>query len=114
MFNEVVIRHDDLTLEGHVSYELNSKAWVIFAHGSGSSRKSTRNNWVAQELNKKGHATFLFDLLTYEEDLTYENRFNIPLLADRLKWPRRGSWRFLTTRDSPLCISGQAPVRVPP
>lgn len=85
MFNEVVIRHDDLTLEGHVSYELNSKAWVIFAHGSGSSRKSTRNNWVAQELNKKGHATFLFDLLTYEEDLTYENRFNIPLLADRLK-----------------------------
>jgi pimeloyl-ACP methyl ester carboxylesterase len=84
MVKEVVIRQDDLTLEGHISFELNSRAWVIFAHGSGSSRKSSRNNWVAQELNKEGHATFLFDLLTAKEDLTYENRFHISLLARRL------------------------------
>lgn len=84
MFQEIVIDIDGLKLEGHLSSEDNPKAWVIFAHGSGSSRKSSRNNWVAKELNKKGYGTFLFDLLTYEEDLIYENRFNIPLLAERL------------------------------
>lgn len=84
MFEEILIKHQNLTLEGHVSYEENSKGWVIFAHGSGSSRKSSRNNWVAKELNKYGYSTLLFDLLTEREDMVYENRFNIPLLALRL------------------------------
>lgn len=84
MFQEIKIEHDGLTLEGHLSSMENLKAWVIFAHGSGSSRKSPRNNWIAQELNKKGYGTFLFDLLTPEEDRIYENRFDIPLLAERL------------------------------
>lgn len=84
MFQEVTIEHDEFKLQGHLSSSEKLKAWVIFAHGSGSSRKSPRNNWIAKELNNKGYGTFLFDLLTYEEDRVYENRFNIPLLADRL------------------------------
>lgn len=61
---------------------------VIFAHGSGSSRFSTRNRYVASELEEANLGTFLLDLLTKDEDridqLTAEYRFNIPLLADRL------------------------------
>ena len=84
MFKEVVINYNDLKLNGHLTYGDDVKAWVIFAHGSGSSRKSKRNNWVAKELNDQGFGTFLFDLLTEEEDDIYLNRFNIPLLAERL------------------------------
>lgn len=58
---------------------------VIFAHGSGSSRLSPRNQFVAQELGVAGFGTLLLDLLTVEEDRVYENRFDIPLLAERLK-----------------------------
>lgn len=61
---------------------------VIFAHGSGSSRLSKRNQLVAEVLQKAGISTFLFDLLTPEEDqvdqFTREFRFDIPLLAGRL------------------------------
>ena len=57
---------------------------VIFSHGSGSSRLSSRNNYVASVLQKEGMATLLFDLLTAHEDLNYETRFNIPLLTKRL------------------------------
>ena len=68
----------------------NAKALIIFAHGSGSSRLSSRNRFVAQALQKGGLATLLFDLLTEEEDRLYENRFDIPLLVKRLmmayKW----------------------------
>jgi putative phosphoribosyl transferase len=60
------------------------RSWVIFAHGSGSSRMSSRNNWEAKKLNERGYGTFLFDLLTKEEDSIYANRFNIPLLSERL------------------------------
>lgn len=85
MFQEIVIKHEGRELKGHMmKYGGPIKAWIIFAHGSGSSRKSKRNNWVAQELNKLGFATLLFDLLTVEEDDIFLNRFNIPLLAERL------------------------------
>ena len=83
MFNEISF-HKRLKLKGHIAGEKSPKAWVVFAHGSGSSRFSERNNWVAGELNKEGYATFLFDLLTSEEDLNYENRFDIELLGERL------------------------------
>ena len=72
-------------MSGHISAVAMAKSWIIFAHGSGSSRKSFRNNWVANELNHRGYATLLFDLLTPEEDLNYDNRFNLPLLAERLE-----------------------------
>lgn len=57
---------------------------VIFAHGSGSSRLSRRNQMVAKELQEEHIGTLLFDLLTKEEDEHYENRFNIELLTERL------------------------------
>ncbi|MEY4668568.1 MAG: hypothetical protein RL518_1267 [Pseudomonadota bacterium] len=57
---------------------------VVFAHGSGSSRNSPRNQAVAQILNASHIATVLFDLLTPDEDSTYTNRFDIELLTWRL------------------------------
>jgi putative phosphoribosyl transferase len=67
---------------------IDTKGTVIFAHGSGSSRHSSRNQYVAHVLNKAGIATLLIDLLTNEEenidDMTKEYRFNIRLLARRL------------------------------
>jgi predicted alpha/beta-hydrolase family hydrolase len=54
-----------------------AKGIVVFAHGSGSSRLSPRNAFVAHTLQHGGIATLLFDLLTEEEDRIYRNRFNI-------------------------------------
>lgn len=75
---------DRVTLTGELALPEHATALVIFSHGSGSSRFSPRNNFVAQYLHRKGIGTFLFDLLTDEEDQVYTNRFNIHLLADRL------------------------------
>jgi len=61
-----------------------AKGIVVFAHGSGSSRLSTRNNFVAEVIRRRNIATLLFDLLTEREDRVYENRFDIPLLTERL------------------------------
>ena len=75
----------DLTIPNNT---IDAKGIVIFAHGSGSSRHSPRNQYVAQVLNNAGIATLLIDLLTKEEekidDITREHRFNIRLLARRL------------------------------
>src|ERR671914_1480676 len=75
----------DLTIP---NINIHAKGIVIFAHGSGSSRHSPRNQYVAQVLNNAGIATLLIDLLTKEEekidDVTREHRFNISLLARRL------------------------------
>jgi putative phosphoribosyl transferase len=57
---------------------------VLFAHGSGSSRRSPRNTFVAEALQRAGFATLLFDLLTGDEEADRANVFNIALLADRL------------------------------
>jgi putative phosphoribosyl transferase len=57
---------------------------VLFAHGSGSSRHSPRNAFVARELSEAGIGTLLFDLLTAGEDRVYATRFDIALLASRL------------------------------
>jgi len=74
-----------------------ARAIVIFAHGSGSSRLSRRNNFVADVIRKRNIATLLFDLLTETEDRVYANRFDIPLLTRRLteatNW-LRGQDRF--------------------
>jgi pimeloyl-ACP methyl ester carboxylesterase len=83
-----------VTLLGDLQLPANPTGLVIFAHGSGSSRKSPRNRQVASLLNKKGLATLLVDLLTPGEEavdvVTREYRFNINMLAERLvdisKW----------------------------
>ena len=78
----------EITLEGDLSVPHYAKGIVIFAHGSGSSRYSPRNRYVARTLQDSGLATLLFDLLTIQEEdeerWTRHLRFNIPLLADRL------------------------------
>jgi len=80
----VHIRINKVTLEGALAVPDGATGLVLFAHGSGSSRLSPRNNFVARELRKAGLGTLLMDLLTREEDTVYETRFDINLLADRL------------------------------
>ena len=82
--NTIQIALDGLHLPGILGVPKNAKGIVVFSHGSGSSRLSSRNNYVARVLQQKGFATLLFDLLTQEEDEIYENRFNIDLLTVRL------------------------------
>jgi len=75
-----------LRLPGSLQLPLGPvRGLVVFAHGSGSSRHSPRNRFVADELCKRGCATLLFDLLTDEEALDRRNVFDIPLLAGRLR-----------------------------
>jgi pimeloyl-ACP methyl ester carboxylesterase len=77
-----------VALEGMLAVPADAAGLVLFAHGSGSSRFSRRNQFVAEALNDAGLATLLFDLLTIEEsrvdDVTREWRFNINLLAERV------------------------------
>ncbi len=77
-----------VTLEGNLVVPPDAKGIVVFAHGSGSSRFSPRNRFVARVLQEGGLATLLFDLLTAEEEridqVTRQLRFDIPLLAKRL------------------------------
>src|SRR5688572_22874267 len=78
------LKVDDVTIEGELAVPENASGLIIFSHGSGSSRFSPRNNFVAHYLQQNQFATFLFDLLTREEDEVYANRFNIELLSQRL------------------------------
>ena len=71
-------------LAGDLTVPKNPKGIVLFAHGSGSSRLSPRNRFVADKLNSHGFATLLFDLLTPQEGTDRRNIFDIPLLADRV------------------------------
>jgi dienelactone hydrolase len=71
-------------LDGELLLPASSKGVVLFAHGSGSSRFSPRNTYVAGILQKRGIGTLLFDLLTQTEDQVYETRFDIELLTQRL------------------------------
>jgi len=80
----VLIPADWVTLEGALAVPAETQGVVVFAHGSGSSRHSPRNTFVAQVLQTAGLGTLLLDLLTREEDATYETRFDIDLLTRRL------------------------------
>ncbi|MFB6124282.1 MAG: dienelactone hydrolase family protein [Haloferacaceae archaeon] len=80
----VSIPTDGVELEGELAVPDGAEGLVVFAHGSGSSRKSPRNNFVAETLRERRLGTLLFDLLTEAEDQVRENRFDVPLLTDRL------------------------------
>lgn len=80
----IKIPTDNFYLEGDLRIPEGAKGLVIFAHGSGSSRYSPRNNFVAKVLFNNGIATLLTDLLSEEEDTDYEKRFDINLLTKRL------------------------------
>jgi CBS domain-containing protein len=84
----VVIPHDGVVLHGDLVIPRDVKALVVFAHGSGSSRFSPRNRFVAEVLQDSAMATLLLDLLTEDEErvdaVTRHLRFDIPKLAERL------------------------------
>src|SRR5438067_2039856 len=100
---EVQISAGAATLDGNLTIVREAKGLVLFAHGSGSSRHSPRNQFVARTLNEAGLATLLFDLLTQEEEATdmhtHEHRFNIGLLAERLVHATRWAKQQEETRD---------------
>jgi fermentation-respiration switch protein FrsA (DUF1100 family) len=86
--SQIAIPAGPVALEGELSVPPDAKGLVLFAHGSGSSRHSPRNQFVAGVLQEAGVATLLFDLLTAEEEkedeITAHLRFDIGLLAQRL------------------------------
>jgi len=84
MEQTVRIKIDEAELDGILGVPEKIKSVVAFAHGSGSSRLSPRNTYVARVLQQAGIATLLFDLLTEKEDRIYEQRFDIERLARRL------------------------------
>jgi len=86
--SQVRIPIDDVTLDGDLTVPEIGRGVVLFAHGSGSSRFSPRNRYVASVLQQAGLATLLMDLLTPDEEQidasTGHLRFDIGLLAERL------------------------------
>jgi putative phosphoribosyl transferase len=80
----VVIAVGGVHLEGVLELPAGATGVVAFAHGSGSSRHSPRNRYVATRLHERGLGTLLFDLLTPEEERDRTNVFDIPLLGQRL------------------------------
>jgi putative phosphoribosyl transferase len=81
---EVWVPVGGATVAGHLMVPRDPRGIVVFAHGSGSSRHSPRNRYVADLLRAAGFATLLFDLLTPEEEADRANVFDIELLARRL------------------------------
>lgn len=82
---EVKVRAGQVHLGGHLTVPEVLRGLVVFAHGSGSSRHSPRNRFVATVLNEAGFGTLLFDLLTPDEEFVRTLVFDIDLLADRLE-----------------------------
>ena len=86
---EVVINVEGVTLEGALVVPADAQGIVLFAHGSGSSRHSSRNQFVARKIQAAGIGTLLFDLLSEDEEaedaVTGHLRFDIDLLARRLE-----------------------------
>jgi dienelactone hydrolase len=101
--SEVQIHAGRAVLSGNLDIPTNASALVLFAHGSGSSRRSPRNQFVARTLNDAGLATLLFDLLTHQEEAidvqTRELRFDINLLAERLVHATKWAKQQPQTRD---------------
>lgn len=104
--NEIAIRLPSLTLKGELNIPEQAVGLVIFSHGSGSSRLSPRNKFVAELIRKHHFGTLLFDLLTEEEDQDYDNRFDIELLTKRLiavtEWIQQND----TAEDLPIGYFG--------
>lgn len=104
--SEVSIPAGAVALPGDLELPAKPRGVVVFSHGSGSGRRSTRNRYVAGELRKSGIGTLLLDLLTEAEDQDYDNRFDIPLLTERLGDAVRFAERHAGTRGLPLGLFG--------
>jgi putative phosphoribosyl transferase len=81
---DVAIPVGEVKLAGHLTVPENCRGLIVFAHGSGSSRHSPRNRFVAEQLNEASLGTLLVDLLTVDEELDRANVFDVELLAQRL------------------------------
>lgn len=106
-YDEISMPIDKVMLKGDLFFPDKAKALIIFSHGSGSSRLSSRNRMVAKYLNDKNFGTLLFDLLTEEEDRNYYNRFDIDLITNRLlgatRWIQRHHYK---AEDCPIGYFG--------
>src|SRR5947208_2650515 len=104
--SELIIPLKGVRLGGDLTMPAAATGLVVFAHGSGSSRHSPRNQLVARQLQRGGIGTLLFDLLTAEEEqseaLTRHLRFDIDLLTERLVGATRWALDEGTQRD--VCI----------
>lgn len=99
---DVEVHIGQLSLAGHMSLPPGSLGLVIFAHGSGSSRHSPRNRFVAEVLNDASLGTLLFDLLTPDEERDRRNVFDISMLGRRL----RGVTEWARAEDLPIAYFG--------
>ncbi len=110
MSRTVEINLEDAVLSGDLSLPAGAPGLVIFAHGSGSSRHSPRNRFVAQRINARGLGTLLVDLLTAEEEArdeeTREMRFDIGLLARRVAQVVAWAGRQEQTAALPIGLFG--------
>lgn len=97
---------DQVYIEGMLTLPDAPQGLVLFAHGSGSSRHSPRNNQVAQVLNERGLATLLIDLLTPAEDLDRSARFDMALLTQRLLVVTQWLQAQAATSSLPLAYFG--------
>ncbi|RRQ72279.1 hydrolase [Streptomyces griseofuscus] len=106
----VLVRMDDAALHGDLVVQAPSRAVVLFAHGNGSSRHSTRNRTVAAELRTAGYGTLLLDLLSEREERhdarNADHRFDIPLLAHRLVGAIDWLAEQPDTRGTPVVLFG--------
>ena len=110
--HDVAVPTAGVELPGSLELPRDARGLVIFAHGSGSSRHSPRNRYVASVLHEAGLGTLLFDLLTAQEAADRENVFDIDLLADRLLGALR--WAMADARTHALQVGPAArgaPVR---
>src|SRR2546430_4225077 len=109
---EVQIQAAHAVLSGNLTIPDGAIALVLFAHGSGSSRHSPRNQFVARTLNDARLGTLLFDLLTRDEEAldmrTGEHRFNIGLLAQRLGHATKWAKQQQEIRDLPIGYFGSS------
>lgn len=105
--NELVrIQTQTEQVEGMLELPPNPIGIVLFAHGSGSSRLSPRNNYVAAQLRKARLGTLLMDLLTPNEDRDYRRRFDIPLLTQRLNAAVSWAQQYDSTVSLPVGLFG--------
>ena len=103
---EIILTAGQVELPGHLAIPDRAAGVVIFAHGSGSSRRSPRNRFVAAALNQAGVGTLLAYLLTPGEELSRANVFDVRLLAARLTDITRWLQRHPGARDLPVGYFG--------
>ena len=111
---EIVVDAGGVRLPGSLVIPAQALGLVVFAHGSGSSRRSPRNQFVAAALNRVGLGTLLVDLLTADEELSRAYVFNIAMLAGGRRELPAGCAASPSSPPSRSATSGRAPVRPRP